>query len=78
MTGVAKVDSTLVGTFVAAILKTDHTVASTHLFVREVSNILFSFLGANARLAIITRLTTNIKTYRFTLSEMIILLSPLL
>jgi len=68
VSGIAKVDSTLGGTFVAAILKTDHTLTSTHLFIGEVSNILFSFLGTNARLAIITRLTTKIKTHKITLS----------
>jgi Mg2+/Co2+ transporter CorB len=63
MSGIAKVDATLVGSLVAAILKTYDTLASTHLFFREVTNILLSFLGTNARLSIITRLKTEIELF---------------
>jgi hypothetical protein len=63
MSGIAKVDATLVGPLVAAILKTYHTLACTHLFFRKVTNILLSFLGTNARLAIITCLKTDIESF---------------
>jgi len=60
VSGIAKVDAALVGPLVATILKTDHTLACTHLFFREVANVLLSFLRTNARFAIITSLKNKL------------------
>lgn len=61
VSGIAKVYAALVGPLVAAILKTDHALACTHLFFGEVANVLLGFLRANARLAKITGLKTWIE-----------------
>lgn len=56
VSSVAKVDAALVGAFVAAILKTDDTLARLQLLLREVAHVLVGLLRSDTRLAVVTRL----------------------
>lgn len=48
MAGVAKVDATLVGPLVGAILQADHVLAGLELLFGEVSHIGISLLGPHS------------------------------